>query len=303
MIDLKETFKVTTAENEYLHDAGVLIRAAQRQHIGSDGDTIVPPILLYALGIERILKGVLHALNPLYVYKDASFAHSVTALYSDRLLDGAQKSKELATNPNHDTITFREALRRVALLSSVARHNSAALYRIASVRDTIAHCLLSELDLGELVVLTYVASPQIITQFEDELGLPRGALDGSKEESTIQREERLEAEARLERRLQDHASRWASYQANPEYKRLAEQKTVKLSEQREEGRFFAAFDCPACHNTALIHGEVDYDVVDGDAVPQGTYPIGLECAFCDLRIEDTYELDKVGAAEFLYARK
>ncbi len=294
---------MTTEENEYLRDAGVLIRAAQRQHIGSDGDTLVPPILLYALGIERVLKGVLHAVNPVYVYKEASFAHSITALYSHRILEGSAKSKELAASPNHDTITFREALRRVALLSGVARHNSATLYRIASVRDTIAHCRLSDLDLGELVMLTYVASPQIITQFEDELALPRGALDGSKEESAIQREERMEAEARLDQRLHEHARRWASYHSSPEYKQLAEQKTVQLSERREEGRFFVAFDCPACHNTALIHGEVDYDVVDGEPAPQGTYPIGLECAFCDLRIEDTYELDKVGAAEHLYARK
>jgi hypothetical protein len=286
--------------NHYLTDASALFRAARlhRDEIGSE--SVVASVLLYAVGIERVLKAILHAVNPVYVYQDAAFKHTVSAVYLERILPASRKSPELAEKPNHDVITFREALRRAAVFSHATQHNSSTLYKLSAARDVIAHCRLSLLDEKDTFVLAYVLGPQLVTAYENELGMPDGSLDGRNEQNPRERRERAAAEEKLNNRIASHRHRWEALKEDLEHARQAQKKAGILKGQARNSTFFEDYECPACGNVAVLTGEVDYDWVDGEAMPQGTFPIRLECPFCDLTVDEAYELDQLGTGDYLY---
>jgi hypothetical protein len=64
--------------NNYIRDAGeFLCRAAKLFDSDLLDERLVDALWLTALGLERVLKGILHDINPVYVLKSQDFKHSV----------------------------------------------------------------------------------------------------------------------------------------------------------------------------------------------------------------------------------
>ena len=289
--------------NEYYRDASMLLRAALRQrHTANDTSAIVAT-MLYALGVERILKGVLHDVNPVYVYKDPAFKHTVTALYAQRIIGSGKTSPEVAKQPNHDVLTFREALHRSAVISPTVQSNLATLHRIAAARDVIAHCRLSQLPPGDAMRIALLDAPHVVGAFELELGLASGALDGRLEDDPAEVAAKQQAIANLRSRLDAHARRWEALRNDPGHFSQAAKRLEVLKAIGGRDAFYVDYTCPSCGNIAALQAEVDYDYADGDSIPQGVFPVHLECTFCDLVVEDSYELDELKASDFLYERE
>jgi hypothetical protein len=259
--------------------------------------------LLYALGIERVLKGILYEVNPVYVFKEPAFKHTVTALYQHRIVGTGGKSPELAKDPNHDVLSYREALSRAAVLSSVAQGNLATLHRIARARDIIAHCPLSPLTHDEMWRLTYLDAPHVVSAFESELALSMGTLTGHGEDDPAEIRARQNAATTLQTKVQEHARQWDAMKAHALNSEHAAKRLAVLEQLAGRDRFYVAFPCPACGNSAALESEVDFDWSDGESVPQGVFPVRLECTFCNLVVSDSYELDELKASDFLYERE
>jgi hypothetical protein len=289
--------------NEYLRDASSLLRCALWQRGILNESSPVVSTMLYALGVERILKGILYEVNPVYVFKEPAFKHTVTALYQHRIVGGGNKSSELAKDPNHDVLTYREALSRAAVVSSTVQGNLATLHRIARARDIIAHCPLSQLTKDEVWRLTYLDAPSVVMGFESELKLPNGTLTGHGEEDPAEARARQDAALTLQKRVQQHALQWAAMKDDALNHAHATKRRRVLEQLVGGDRFYVTFPCPACGNPAALESEVDYDWCDGESVPQGVFPVRMECTFCSLIVDDSYELDELKASDFLYERE
>src|SRR5450759_154521 len=114
----------TQPANEYNHDAIIFLSeaAARTSERMQDAD-IIQATLNLALGIERILKGILYDLNPTYVLMKPDFKHSVQVLYKDKISNDLEVRKELAANPDSDVLTFRNSLLRAQVISETVRKN------------------------------------------------------------------------------------------------------------------------------------------------------------------------------------
>ncbi len=80
-------------ENEYLNDAIVFIQhVAKELSENMSYEDLLSLTLYFALGMERVLKGILFALNPIYVYKSQDFKNTITLFHKDRILDSAYQN-------------------------------------------------------------------------------------------------------------------------------------------------------------------------------------------------------------------
>src|SRR6187551_2309468 len=99
--------------NIYLRDAGFFIRESSKQINDSiEKHQAIQAVFNLALGIERILKGILYNVNPSYVLMDPTFNNSIQVLYKHKLITNTDGHSELIKSPNADVITFKNSLLR-----------------------------------------------------------------------------------------------------------------------------------------------------------------------------------------------
>ena len=138
---------------KYLADAQNLIKlAAPHVKDSMSPENAIQGGLLFALGVEKLLKFVLAGINPIFILKVADFKHSAPSLYSDKIV-ATEKNDEIDTKPNSDVITFRISLSRSKVFSKTANKHSQMLFTLAHWRDVIAHRPTSELDLDRVALM------------------------------------------------------------------------------------------------------------------------------------------------------
>ena len=94
------------------------------------GFEIINLTMCFALAIERLLKGILFDVNPLYILMEPDFKNSCKVLYSRKLIPEKVDSNELAKNTNEDVITYRNSLIMAQHFSSTISNNKALLFHI-----------------------------------------------------------------------------------------------------------------------------------------------------------------------------
>jgi hypothetical protein len=156
---------------------------------------------------------------------------------------------------------------------------------------------------GEPLRITLVDVPHVVSEFESELGLGRGTLDGQLEDDPDEVKARQDAAVRLQERIGEHSRQWEAMSGDPLHHAHAVKRLEVLERLAGRDRFYVKFTCPACANSAALQCEVDFDDVDGETMPQGVFPVHLECTFCNLLVNDSYELDELKASDFLYERE
>jgi len=125
--------------NDYFRDSAYFLRsAADKIRENMNKEDVVSGALFFSLGIERILKGILYDLNPIYIYKSPDFKNSVCILYKERLLPNFKKNRDISKKPNEDVLGFRSALSRAMSISKIAAERASLLFALSNIRDIVA---------------------------------------------------------------------------------------------------------------------------------------------------------------------
>ena len=290
--------------NEYHEDASFFLRkAAKLISYLMAREEILDASLFFALGMERMLKGILYDINPIYVFKNQDFKHTAPLLYKSRLLPNASRNQEIASTPEADVLTFKLSLLRAKAFSGATERHSNLLFALANARDIIAHRPLSELDLDKLRLLMQRGFHPLVEDYAKEIGQKTSRFLGSEEvrlsnlSSKTKREEALEE--KIEAKLKSHAEQWAMRKEKPDYAQAMQAKTNTIAAESYLNVTYEKVECPACRNDALITIEPEYDIIDREGVLVGVFVSSLRCLFCDLVLDSYEELDYVNVDSLL----
>lgn len=134
--------------NDYINDSGLFFKDIAKRINNDIGDfEVINLTMNFAIGLEKLLKGILFDINPTYILIQPEFKNSVQILYKNKLLSGESISTDLAKNPNGDVITFRNSVLRALCISKTTYENKNILFMLSDARDIIAHCELKHIDL------------------------------------------------------------------------------------------------------------------------------------------------------------
>lgn len=283
-------------ENEYINDSTFfLTRAASKTKETMSTEVVVEAILFLALGVERLLKGVLFALNPVYIYKAQDFKNTVSLIYGERLLPGWKDNKEIAGSPDADVLTFKLSLLRTKAISQTAEKHTSMMFALSNWRDIIVHNALSRLDIEKCRTLLLRDFYPLMTDFSTELNISISKFLGSHSIrlaslSSIHQES---IEEKVKVRLDAHAMKWEQLRNMPGYAEKMKNKneSVLRAGANRRDTLLDLVPCPACKNDAILSGEVDFDYDDDHAWPVGVFVSSLKCLFCKLEVEDYDEID------------
>lgn len=291
-------------DNKYLKDASYfLIRAGGFIEPEMTKDDVIEALLFFALGTERILKGILFNLNPIYVYKTQDFKNTVPLLYIERLLPNYNQNKEISKSPDADVLTFKLSLMRAKSISVTSEKNTSMLFSLSNFRDIIVHNELSSLDIEKSKKLLLRDFYPLIRDFSTELDLPINYFLGPREIklASISSEHQESIEEKLNIKLDSHRKRWEQLKNVSGFAEKMKSKTGMAYQAFRERRdkFIEITECPACNNDALLTVEVDFDYSEGQVQPMGVFVSKLNCLFCKLTIEDYDEIDHLKLNDLL----
>jgi len=283
-------------KNDYMDDSPFfLTRAAAKTKEKMSKAAVVEAILFLALGVERLLKGILFALNPVYIYKTQDFKNTISLIYGDKLLPGWAQNKEISGSPDGDVLTFKLSLLRTKAISKAAEKHTAMLFALSNWRDVVAHNALSMLDIEKARTLLLRDFYPMVRDFSSELNLSMSRLLGSHEIrlASLSASHQESIEEMVKVRLDAHARRWAQLQNVPGYatKMKNKNESAVRAAANKRDTFVGLVPCPACENDAILTAEVDFDYDYGNVWPTGAFVSSLKCLYCKLEVEDYDEID------------
>lgn len=288
--------------NDHFRDACKFLNLAASHRESRDlPHNSMQATLFFALGVERLLKGILFDLNPAFVLKDPGFKNALPVLHADRILKNARAAKELANAPDKELIALRPSIVRAATVSESADRHRGVMFRLAEYRDAICHRSLDELEDSTMVEILWRDFGTLTKSFSDELEIPLETLVGKTVREKREETDRADAVQRLVMELAVHKRHYGTVsKSDPEYDAAAAKKTsVLLGTGRPGDWFYVDISCPACGNEALLRGEVEYDLVDRESIPIGVYASALHCEYCDLRLDDPFDIDHLELHHYL----
>lgn len=293
-------------KNEFIEDASFFFKKASELIVNRETLSkldVVEGILFFSLGMERVLKGLLYNINPIYVLKSQDFKNSVSIFYSERLLPNFKQNQEIAKSPDADVLTFKLSLLRAKSISKITESNTALLFALSNYRDIIAHNQLSLLEVDKAKTLLLRDFYKLIRDYCGELNLPASPFMGSFEIklASISSEHQESIEEKVKIKLESHLKRWEQLKNVPGFieKMGSRTKSVQESSYKSRDSFSEIAECPACHNDSLISIEIDFDYSEGQVTPIGAFVSSLKCLFCKLVIEDYDEMDYLNLNDLL----
>lgn len=281
--------------NPYIESSfSFLKEAASRIEGEMKSDAVIQAGLNFAVGMERLLKGILYEVNPTYILVSPEFNHSLKVLYENKIVGNADNKSILAKTPMADVITFRNSLLRGSAVSRAAQRNKNRLFGLSNLRDIIAHHDLALLDIEKTKVLLQRDYYFILLDFIDELNISRKDCFGDYEESLIEvtRKHPQDIKNILRLKLDEHRREWERIKGDEEVVLSKAGVTDELLEY--ERRYETT--CPACNQRAILLAEPDY-VVDIDSAEKrvvGEFARLIHCEFCGINVDDDIELDELG---------
>lgn len=274
--------KYISDAKKYFHRCTPLISEKMRE------TDIIDVMLFYAVAAEKLLKGILWQINPIYILEEQSFRNTAPILYSDKLLKECDSRGEISKTPEQNVLTFRKSILRAGAFSETTNQHSGALFRLSNYRDTILHRLVSEVDTQKAAAFLLETYSLVTSAYAKEFKIPVSELVGDTILAFDAASKRSLAglTERIRQKIQYHNAVWNRKKVTPEgLKEIASlQKDIS-----EDSRYDAI--CPSCSNPARVEYEPDVDWADGQSYISGVYPIELACPFCGLEMRDYDELD------------
>ena len=292
-------------ENEYFEDASMFFQKTSLNIVEQTlKKNAVESILFFALGMERVLKGILYDLNPIYVYNDQDFKNTVSIIYKDRLEDNYRSNKEILKKPNADVLSFKLALLRAKSISKTTNENTSLLFSLSNYRDIIAHATLSNLDFNKVVKMLLRDFFPLLKEYSAELKISLNNFVGKYEKKlvSISADHQESVEDKLKLKIDSHKNQWERVRKNTSFVEKMEVKKdhiLQSADTNSDAYYALTTSCPACSNDALLLIELDYDDSSWSRTPVGAFISKLKCLFCHLIIEDYDEIDHLKLNELI----
>ncbi|GBC59191.1 hypothetical protein DENIS_0127 [Desulfonema ishimotonii] len=283
--------------NPYFKNAKTLLRIAEKNISNSMSyEDLIYSSLFFGIGIESLLKGVIYDVNPIFIYIDESFHNIVPVLYKNKIKqrDNNIDKKKLKSNPDKNVLSYTESLNRAAFLSETTYENKQTIFRLKDVRDTIAHCLLSDLDEERL--------KNIVSQFKILVAKYENELDMKFIEAVVNQEDlekyKLELTTKLQEKMKKHKNIWENNKGDKSYVLKARTNTITMDSACFEADNSYLITCPACSQKAVLFIFEEYGMNDyAETVVENIFVKNLSCSFCKLHIKDTEEIDYLKLSE------
>lgn len=286
--------------NEFIRDAATLLRIARMSR-----NDVLQGTLFHGVGFEHLMKGILYDVNPTYIYEDPSFANTAIVLYGARV--SALDEKVPKKKYEDKVIGFTDTLVRAACFSSTVVKHREKLNQVRAARDVVAHHRLSLLAAFDLPLMRET-NHEMIVDFENELELPRGSLDGRGADDETELTALVEfkygheitakekARARMQLRFRTALEQWRNL--GPDEAAKAEEWHHRLLDRADDATLaYLAMNCPACPNSALLKVKRDRDAAGPILTAESVW-----CFFCGLNMDDAFELDEIGAGDLLFRK-
>ena len=291
-------------KNEYQNDGiQFLRRASESVSEEMSVQEIVEATLFLALGIERILKGILFAINPIYIYKLSEFKNTAPILYP-HLMTSKVDNKEVSSSPDCDVLTFRQSLSRARVFSPTTAKHVSLLVSLSNYRDIIVHNVISALDIGKAQTLLMRDLYVLLNDYREELNVEPDEIFGSHQRKlvSISITHQDSVKDRLAIKLDFHRRQWEKFSAgNADFvskmRKRSDYIKNKINDKYET--YVEEIECPACKNEALVTIEVDFDYCEGQAIATGVFVSDLQCLYCQLKIDEYDEMDALDLNELI----
>ncbi len=286
--------------NYFLNDAGVFIRAASVSiYKNIKNEEIVQVALNFALGMERILKGILFELNPIYVFTEPKFEHTLQTVYNDKIL---LKEDVLASKPNSDVITFKNSLLRALCISQTTINNRSILFKLENLRDILAHCDLGFIDFTDAKTLILRDFYPIIKSYSLELKIPQRHFFNGRHMSLATISSTLQADLKEKIKLlfEIHQEKWKMLRGTPGFIIDKEKETKNVLSHADK----IATECPCCGNTGVIYLEpiTENDIQSNILIVIGERIKMFKCRFCKLEFYEDKLFDLFGFTSLVNER-
>lgn len=247
--------------------------------------------LWLAIGLEKLLKGILYSINPLYILKNPEFKNSIQVFYSDKVFNNFELSKQ----KDEDVIAMQAAiLMCIPISQSVSEHKN-VLMKIKNARDIIAHHDSSSLDLDEMIITLkrdfYPFLDSLSKEFDlggqtnffNNLHSKLAKISSSLQENAIKA---------LQLKITAAKSNWVTLEKTKTFNILKpKSSTLKILEKD----FAFPVECPSCSNQAVVFATpiMEFDYSKKELIEVGLNVKELKCEFCSLEINDSRELDEL----------
>jgi len=251
-------------------------------------------LLLCSIGIEKILKGILFDINPLYVLNNFKFEESTELFYKERIIDENIKNNIKIRTRDLYLISFSTAIKRCKFFSKTVSDHITLLHKVAEARNVIAHNICSHLNIDRNFLRPFLLRDlnPLIRKFSKELKFRKDtfftpipweiSLYG--DEKKIQEKDLSEE---ILEKFTEHKIIWDDHKADQKYFK----EKFDFTKRKERKGFNILISCPVCENESLLYYEPDVEYEHGINVFNGLYVTELECNFCGLNIFDYDEVD------------
>jgi hypothetical protein len=237
----------------------------------------------FAFAIERVLKGILYEVNPLYILMKPEFKNSIAAIYSQRIINS---TKEVSDTPDSDVITYRNSLLRAEVVSDFAHKNKSLLFYLSQCRDIIAHNELGLLDLDRMSLMMRKDFFTISHQVSGIASINIRSLLAQQDNrlSKISADLQDSIPEKVDIILANHQNKWEILRTTAGF---IEDKNLTLDQILKTPNKFPC-ECPACKNTAVLFAapETEFNKYMNQEVVLGYFIKKIKCVYCKLEITD-----------------
>lgn len=256
----------------------------------SDKD-VIQNTLFFALGIEKLLKGILYEINPILILENSDFKNSFAVYYKEKLILDNQKSKDLNQEPNEDVIAFHNSVLRAALVNQSAYNYKNTLMKLKDARDIIVHHSFDNLNIVELKLMLNRDFYTIIKSFSDELvwGTLKCFNNLHSKLAIISSELQNDISNQIKLKIESHQATY--YQNKGVTGMIKRYRNATLEMLQNE--FAYPSKCPCCENKSVVQTKpvMDYNPYLKQEIQVGLDVMNLKCGFCKLELTEYTELD------------
>lgn len=249
-------------------------------------------IVSFAIGIERLLKGLLFDINPIFICpindEKITFA-KITNLW---IYENQAINKKIE-NVNQDTIALKEAIYRASIFSNTVNKYKEMLSELKNARDIIMHHDYGMMNKPKIINLIKRDFYPFLKNFIDEHGLKNGLNNffKNKQPNLISISQTLQDDIKNKISLEIERARniWQARKNNNSFN------TKKINQQTEAtGRLndnIFIVKCPCCNNQSLLYTiptkfmRLNTDNTYSEEIVDRTKQ-RLECEFCDLKLDN-----------------
>ncbi|TWR27145.1 hypothetical protein FPZ42_08930 [Mucilaginibacter achroorhodeus] len=279
-------------KNNFYSDSFRIFKKISKKIVDSeltDDDNIIENALFFAIGIEKLLKGIIYDVNPLYILESPDFKNSVPLYYGSLIND----KTEITKSPNGDVIAFHSSVLRAATFSKAILDNKNTLMKLKNARDIIVHHNYKNLEIEELKILLERDFYPLLSAIsaEHNLGGQNNFFSNlhsklARKSSTLQND----VEKQIKLKMESASAHWATLKGSSTFDRkVGEARTAELLKKV----FAYPAECPSCKNYGVVYTAplMEFDSYKNEMVQTGLETKAFKCGFCTLEVADYKELD------------